>query len=258
MEMDVTIKVTKEFTLLSIEELSNTINYIKDNFNKEIEEQENIIIRFDNNISKEDFLSCLKQLWQFEIDSNHTIDILIKNLSYDYRKEALGCALKTPELRNPIFLMNIFCLIKGYNTFEESYFEHPQVFLNDEVEFLDIFDDLEEEIKEVTLKTAEYYISMLKTCNLVEAVENNPNAVKMENIYIYLFNSMDVTILARILSQVKDPSIWETKKIVLNSLGYLGKIAEKFVFANTIMSLIGQTIMEKAVKDSLESKLTEE
>lgn len=251
-------KEYKEIILSNISELSNTIDTIKENFNKEEKDRSSIIVKFDNNISEDDFIKCLQELFEFEITSKFTIDILIKNLSYNHRKKALSCALKTPELRNPIFLMNIFCLIKGYNTFEEAYFEHEQVFLNDEVEFLDIFDDLEEEIKEVTLKTAEYYISMLKTCNLVEAVENNPNAVKMENIYIYLFNSMDVTILARILSQVKDPSIWETKKIVLNSLGYLGKIAEKFVFANTIMSLIGQTIMEKAVKDSLESKLTEE
>ena len=76
-------------------------------------------------------------------------------------------------------------------------------------------------------------------------------------IYVYLFDSMDVTILARILSSVKDPSIWETKKIVLNSLGYLGQIAEKFVFTNTMMDLIGKTIMEQSIKDSLESKVEE-
>ena len=248
-------KSVKEFIIENLLQLEEIIKLIKSNFEQDLEKQNSIIIRFSDNINKEDFLESLKQLWQYEIDSNHTIDILIKNLSYEYRKDALGCALKTSELKNPIFLMNIFCLIKGYNTFEESYFEHEQVFLNDEVEFLDIFDDLEEEIKEVTLKTAEYYISMLKTCNLVEAVENNPNAVKMENIYVYLFNSLDVTILARILSSVKDSSIWETKKIVINSLSYLGQIAEKFIFTNTMMDLIGKAIMEKVVKNSIESKI---
>ena len=151
-------------------------------------------------------------------------------------------------------MQNVFCLIKGYNTFEEAYFEHEQVFLNDEVEFLDIFDDLEEEIKHVTYQTAEYYVSMLKTCNLVEAVENNPNAVEMEDIYIYLFNSMDVTILAKVLSSVKDTTIWETKKVVLNSLGYLGKIAEKFIFTNTVMDLIGAAILEKTSKSVIDNK----
>lgn len=247
-------KATKEFKIENLSQIDNIIESIKENFEKEENSQESILIKFNDNISKEDFLECLKQLWQYEINSNHTIDILIKNLSYDYRKEALGLALKTPELKNPIFLMNIFCLIKGYNTFEESYFEHEQVFLNDEVEFLDIFDDLEQEIKEVTYKTAEYYVSMLKTCNLVEAVENNPNAVEMENLYVYLFDSFDFTILAKILSSIKDPSIWETKKIVLNSLGYLSCISEKFVFAHTMMDLIGKAIMEKSIKDSLESE----
>lgn len=247
----------KEFKISAISEVSAIVDAIKANFDKEESERAKIVIRFDDNIAKDDFIESLKILFDFEIQSGFTIDILIKNLSYDYRKEALGLALKTPELRNPIFLMNVFCLIKGYNTFDEAYFEHEQVFLNDEVEFLDIFDDLEQEIKDVTYKTAEYYVSMLKTCNLVEAVENNPNAVKLENLYIYLFDSMDVTILAKVLSSVKDPSIWETKKIVLNSLGYLGMVAEKFVFTNTMMSLIGNTIMEKAIKDSIAAKTEE-
>ena len=250
-------KTTKEFKLTSIRESAETINAIKENFDKKLEEQENIVVRFDDSIVKNEFLECLKILFDFEIQSGFTIDILIKNLSYEYRKEALSLALKTEQLRNPIFLMNIFCLIKGYNTFEESYFEHEQVFLNDEVEYLDIFDDLEQEIKDVTYKTAEYYVSMLKTCNLVEAVENNPNAVEMENLYVYLFDAMDVTILAKILSSVKDPSIWETKKIVINSLGYLGQIAEKFVFANTIMEMIGKALMEKSVKDVIDAKVEE-
>lgn len=248
---------TKEFKISSISELAGIIDSIRINFDKEEDQRDEITVRFDDNIEKNEFLECLKTLFEYEINSGFTVNILIKNLSYDYRKEALSLALKTEEIRNPIFLMNIFCLIKGYNTFEEAYFEHEQVFLNDEVEFLDIFDDLEEEIKHVTYKTAEYYVSMLKTCNLVEAVENNPNAVKIENLYAYLFDSADVTILAKILSSVKDPSIWETKKIVLNSLGYLGMVAEKFVFTNTIMSLIGDAIMEKVVKDSINGKTEE-
>lgn len=246
--------MTKEFVISDLSQLNTSLIEIRNSFEQQTTNQISLAVKFTENITKNDFLECLTQLWQYEIASGHTLDILIKNLSYDYRKTALGQALKTPQLKNPIFLQNIFCLIKGYNTFEEAYFEHEQVFLNDEVEFLDIFDDLEEEIKAVTYQTAEYYVSMLKTCNLVEAVENNPNAVEMENIYVYLFNSMDVTILAKVLSSVKDSSIWETKKIVLNSLGYLGKISEKFIFTNTIMDLIGAAILEKTSKSIIDSK----
>ena len=242
---------TKELFIENLTDTNTVIADIKANFEKEENEQDAIIIRYKDTISKEDFLESLKQLWQYEIESNHTIDILIKNLSYDYRKDALGLALKTSDLKNPIFLMNVYCIIKGNNTFDEAYFEHEQVFLNDEVELLDIFDDLEKEIQEVTYKTAEYYISMLKTCNLIEGVENNPNKVELENLYVYLFSSMDVTILAKILSSVKDPSIWETKKVVLYSLNYLGQIAEKFVFANTMLNFIDRAFMEESVRESL-------
>lgn len=250
--------MAKEYKITNILEVESIVAEIKSNFDKVESEREQICVKFDDNITKDDFIKALSILFDYEITSGFTVDILIKNLSYDYRKEALSLALKTPELKNPIFLMNIFCLIKGYNTFDESYFEHEQVFLNDEVEFLDIFDDLEEEIKEVTHKMAEYYVSMLKTCNLVEAVENNPNAVKMENMYVYLFDAVDITIMAKILSSIKDTSIWETKKIVINSLGYLGMIAEKFMFTNTMMNLIGKTIMEQAVKDSISESKVEE
>lgn len=244
--------MSKEFIIENLADLTKTLTEIKSNFEKE--EPENIIVRFKDIVTQNDLLESLKQLWQFEIDSEHTIDILVKNLSYDLRKEALRLALKTSTLRDPIFLANIFCLIKGYNTFDESYFEHEQVFLNDEVEFLDIFDDLEEEIKIVTLNMAEYYVSMLKTCNLTEAVENNPNAVKLDFLYEYLFGASDTIILAKILSSVHDSSIWETKKVVLNSLTYLGMIAEKFVFASSVLNILSKEILEKSIKDSITDK----
>lgn len=235
--------MTKELLIKNDLDLTSVLQYINDNFSKP--EPESIIVKFKEDIEESCLLESLKQIWDFESNSKHTVDILIKNLSYDMRKEALRLALKTENLHNPVFLSNVFCLIKGYNTFADEYFEHEQVFLNDEVEFLDIFDDLEEEIANVTHKLAEYYVSMLKTCNLVEAVENNPNAVKIEELYVYLFSVMDVLVLARVLSSVKDNSIWETKKIVLGSLNYLESIAEKFIFTNKMLNIIDLNILQK-------------
>lgn len=241
------------FVVSDLAQLGEVLSDIKA-FYDQPEITSEITVSFTDDIEKDAFIESLKILWEYEMTSGKSLVILIKNLPYEYRRDALSLALKTPSLQNPVFLQNIFCLIKGYNTFEEAYFEHEQVFLNDEVEFLDIFDDLEEEIREVTYQTAEYYVSMLKTCNLVEGVENNPNAVEIENLYIYLFNTMDVTILAKVLSSVKDSSIWETKKIVLNSLGYLGQIAEKFVFTNTVMDLFGSEILKRTISKTLDKK----
>lgn len=241
-------KSTMEFKIENISQVSEVLEKAK----MGISNTPGIVIRFVDNISIEDLLGSLKQLWQYELSTGQAVDILIKNLSYEHRKEALRCALKNPQLKNPIFLSNIFCLVKGYNTFEDSYFSHEHVFLNDEVEFLDIFDDLEEEIKVVTFTLGEYYISMLKTCNLVEGVENNPHAVKMEPLYEYLFGMLDVTILAKILTSIKDPSVWETKKVVLGGLNYLGIISEKFVFTNTLLNLLGDRLLQDSVQHATE------
>lgn len=245
--------MSKEIILSNITELNSAIIDIEANFKKEEQDQEGIIIRFADTISQSDLEECLCKLWKFEEDSQHTIDILIKNLSYDLRRYALGLALKNNELRNPIFLMNVFCLVKGYNTFEEAYFEHEEVFLNDEVELLDIFDDLEDEIYQVTKQTAIYYLSMLKTCNLMEAVDANPKAVNLPYLYAYLFSLLDVTVLAKILSSVKDSSIWNEQIIVLNSLSYLSQIAEKFVFTNTVMEMLGKELLENSIKETVNS-----
>lgn len=244
-------KAIMEFKIENLAQIDGVIKAFDENFKEEEAKQQSCLVRFDEKITVEDLLESLKKLWEFEVTSNHTIDILIKNLSYEHRKASLGAALKNTQLKNPIFLMNIFCLVKGYNTFDDAYFEHEQVFLNDEVEFLDIFDDLEEEITTVTKQVAEYYVSMLKTCNLTDGIANNPNTVKLEPLYEYLFISMDVIILARILSSIKDSSIWETKKIVYNSLGYLGAIAEKFVFTNSILNVFGEDFLRK-VKENVE------
>ena len=247
-------KQSKEFIIENIAQLEQVAIEIKDNFAKENSAQCGIVVKFDKNITVDDLLVILKGLWKVENECKHTIDILIKDLSYEHRYKALGCALQTVNLRNPIFLSNIFCLIKGYNSFDESYFNHEQVFINDEVEYLDIFDDLDKEIAAVTEKLAEYYISMIKTCNLIDNVDNNPNAVTMEPLYEYLFSVVDVTILAKVVSSVKNPDIWETKKIVLNSLGYLGMVAEKFVFTNTILDLLGKEVLEKSIEEAFTNK----
>ena len=247
-------QLIEEFKIENLSQVNDIIVKAKEIFEKDIEKQTIITVRFDSNIAETDFLESLKLLWTYEVDSDNNIDIIIKNLSYDYRKKALSLALKTPELKDLNFLMNVFCLIKGYNTFDESYFNHEKVFINDEVEFLDIFDDLEKEIEEVTKNIVEYYISMIKTCNLIEVSEDNPNAIKLDNLYVYLFNSFDVTILAKLVSSIKDSSVWETKKIVINSLNYLGQIAEKFVFANNIMSLISKEFMQDCVKTTLQAE----
>jgi len=241
-------KTVMELKIENLAQVEAAIKAFDDNFKKEEAEQQSIIVRFDEKISVEDLVETLKKLWEFEVTSNHTIDILIKNLSYAHRKEALRAALCNTSLKNPIFLTNVFCLVKGYNTFEDAYFEHEQVFLNDEVEFLDIFDDVEEELAVVVKQIAEYYVSMLKTCNLIEGVENNPNTVKIEPLYEYLFGMMDVTILAKLLTSVKDPTIWETKKIVFNGLNYLGMISEKFVFTNTVLNLLGNKLLQTSVE----------
>ena len=96
----------KELFVEKISDLVNILAEIRQNFEKEC--PDSIVVKFKETISKEDMLNSLKELWQFEIDSDHTIDILIKNLSYDYRKEALRLALQTENLKNPIFLANVF------------------------------------------------------------------------------------------------------------------------------------------------------
>ena len=228
----------KELIIKTSADIDDVLSTLKSGFDQEKTSPVAFIIKFDENITVDDLKICLSKLWEFETISLHSVDILIKNLSYEHRKEALRLALKTPTIINNVFLTNVFCLIKQSNTFNEAYFNNEQVFVNDEVELLDILDDLEVEISEVTKTLAEYYISMLKTCHLVDAVENNPNTVKLESLYVFLFDCMDVTMLAKALSSVKDSSVWETKKIVLNSLNYLGSIANKFMFTDRVLDLI--------------------
>lgn len=228
----------KELTIRTSADVDAILNTIKSGFEQEKTSPVAFIVRFNKDITVNDLKICLSKLWEFETTSSHSIDILIKNLSYEHRKEAMRLALKTPTIVNNIFLTNIFCLVKQSNTFNEAYFNNEQVFVNDEVELLDILDDLEVEIAEVTKTLAEYYVSILKTCHLVDAVENNPNAVKLESLYVFLFDCMDVTMMAKVLSSVKDPSIWETKKIVLDGLNYLGSMASKFMFTNRVLDLV--------------------
>ena len=56
---------TKEFKISSISELAGTIDSIRINFDKEEDQRDEITVRFDDNIEKNEFLECLKTLFEY-------------------------------------------------------------------------------------------------------------------------------------------------------------------------------------------------
>ncbi len=97
-------------------------------------------------LTEKELISALEEIYVKEKDSNESTFIDIKPLPFDLKKAVFKHALAYPDLLNSYMILNIFNLIKGYNTFDDSFFENPSIYFNTLEEFLDIKTDLASEI----------------------------------------------------------------------------------------------------------------
>ena len=66
-------KQIKTFEIETLEQAEDIVALIKNNFEKEENDQECIVIKYKDTISVDDLLKSLGLLWNFEINSGHLI-----------------------------------------------------------------------------------------------------------------------------------------------------------------------------------------
>lgn len=191
-------------------------------------------------MSVEESIECIKLIHEKELElhnskTNFELSINFKALDFKTRLEILKYAITNLDLIDSSLILNIFNLVKGYNTFDDSFFESEEIMINNLEEFLDIKSGLKTELDELTKEIARYYISILKTAGVTDFPANNLPKV-MPFLYQRIFYISDFISLSNIIRKFTEVT---DLIYVENAESYLNALANRYVFANILMQDLG-------------------
>lgn len=187
-----------------------------------------------------DFLKKLNTLELEFIESNKKFDIHLnfKSIGFSDRISIMKWALQNNDLVDSSLILNIFNFIKGYNTFDDTFFDSKEVIVNDLEEFLDMKTALSTEISYFVKNLAKYYFSIIKTVGVTDFPSNNlPETIPF--IYQRVLLISDFISLSNIVKGIKsiDELIY-----VENAEMFLQSLSNKYLFSQILMNKTGMLI----------------
>ena len=209
-----------------------------------------IEVRLLPNINVDDTITVLKLVYDWENDiedfkiekpekeeeqvKKPMVSLSLKGISFDSLCEGFRYSMQRKDLKNPIMLMNIYNLIKVYNTTNEYYFNSEDVYISNLIDATDLKLELDEQITELKKEFSLYFLSVLKSYNHMLYTDKD-NCVELPNMYKAFFNSSDLLTVCGIFND--SPNI-DTKdcKLIHNAFEYVSAMLEK--------SMVGFNLME--------------
>jgi hypothetical protein len=183
-------------------------------------------------LNEKELILALEEIYIKEKDTDTSEFLDIKPLPFELKKAVFKHALTYPDLLNSYMILNIFNLIKGYNTFDDSFFENPSIYFNTLEEFLDIKTDLATEINVFMKQLIVWYLSVLRSCSIVDE-----NAVTMPFVFQRIILAGDFVSLANIFSKVPDINNIELF-VVKDAYVYLTTLVKKFAIGDMLMEAL--------------------
>lgn len=208
-------------------------------------ELEGLKITVKDTISIDDLLKFLDKLYTFERDQNKAEDkkekkeildlnLNLRELSTEKLIEAFRYSLKIDYLLNRTMLLNIINLIKTQNTLESDFFENPEIYFKDDIEFLDIKSDLTDEIGEFRRELSIYFISLIKSYSKLE-VNFLDSIVPMPSTFGIIITSLDFFSLSSIFNKSEPFDVSECK-IIQGAHAYLNYLFTKSQVADNLLN----------------------
>ena len=182
---------------------------------------EHIRIKGDDNI-----VAKLEEIYNLENEyKDEIIMVDLKGLPIDIISEAIKYSLTREDLRDSLMILNIFNLVKIYNTLDESFFEDKNVYVSSIENMLDIKLSLRNEIKAFSKKLSIYFISLFKSYNKLSF---NPldTHIELPNIYSTIILSSDILTLSGIFS-TSEPFSTSECVYIDNSFKYISSLLTK-------------------------------
>lgn len=157
--------------------------------------------------------------WQSEnLNEASQFNISIKSLNKEDKVKVLKHIMKNEDVVDSFVILNIFNFIKGFNTFDNSFFESKEVYVNDMEEYLDIKYELKDELNELMRKIAVYYLSVIKSCDKID--NSDERMVVIPLMIQRIFYICDFYSLSVILNKIKGINIDDTY-VVNNAMSFI-------------------------------------
>ena len=192
----------------------------------------------DNNLDIIDILNIFDRIISFEkTDKDKNIKIHLKKLETSKLIEIFKYMFKNIlEIRNISMLLNIINIAKTYNTFDDSFFENEDVFIDSIEQFLDVKLDLEDQITAFNQNLVEVFLSICRSSNkmeysLLDDYEDLPLC------YNIIFNSIDIMTICGIISTLDGKQTFNLKKYK-NSFQIIDSIFSQYAIANKMITSI--------------------
>ena len=175
---------------------------------KDTEENTRVYLVFMPDAKLFVFLNKLFSIENELIKEDYTVFLDLKNQSHDFLVSVLRFAIQRDDLCDTGLILNLFNLVKTYNTLDDSFFENEDIYISSMEALLDLKQALREELKEFTKKLSVYFISLIKSYSGSVYKEAN-NEVELPNLYRNLILSADFLTLSAIFSITKEFSTEE-------------------------------------------------
>lgn len=159
----------------------------------------------------------------------------LKHLPFELRKAAIQWALDPANLDkvvDPSLILNVFNLIKGYNTFDQSFFESQHILVNSMLEMSDMKRALKEPLTDFITCVCKYYLSILRSASVTEYMPSD-KPVKLPVMIDSLFRLLDFMTLSSLLRKSKAIGT-DTLFNVENASGYLLILSNKYGLGNKV------------------------
>ena len=191
-------KKEKLFTLLKDYSLSY----------KDTEENTRVYLVFMPDAKLFVFLNKLFSIENELIKEDYTVFLDLKNQSHDFLVSVLRFAIQRDDLCDTGLILNLFNLVKTYNTLDDSFLENEDIYISSMEALLDLKQALREELKEFTKKLSVYFISLIKSYG-GSVYKEASNEAELPNLYRNLILSADFLTLSAIFSITKEFSTEE-------------------------------------------------
>ena len=213
---------TKENKKMSDKEFLKSIS----DFPVEIINGDEFKLNVKEEITSEQLVNLLKIVYDYEQrPKTKTLFLNLKSLNTDLKASALKYALSRDDLKDPVTSLNIFNLIKIYNTLDDSFFEDENVWVNSLEDLLDLKLEIHDELKAFVKQFSIYFLSLIKSYNKMVYTPLD-NHIDLPQSFKTLFLSMDFMTASGIFS-ISEPINTEDLTYINDATPYLMEMMVK-------------------------------
>lgn len=195
-------------------------------FPVEILNGDQIKLNVKEDITDKELVEFLGLVYDYELRPKTKVILLnLKPLNTDLKATALKYALSREDLKDPITSLNIFNLVKIYNSLDDSFFEDENVWVNSLEDLLDLKLMIHDELKTFIKQFSIYFLSLIKSYNKTTYTPLDTH-IELPQVYKTLFLTMDFMTAAGIFS-VSEPITTEELTYLNDAPKYLMEMMVK-------------------------------